>query len=113
MKKHLPDSGGNSFGFLLLGFWAVMASLYLLICIINAMPTGFEPYPRPFITRLNRSIEAFGKAKAEVESNRPADEVDGFFGYVIVLPAYLPFLVLYYLIIAPIILLVEFINDRL
>ena len=101
---------------LFLGFWAFMASIYLLICIMAAMPgSSYDP----FISRLNKSIISFGKAyneSSDRENNTHTSEdpaMNAIFGYLLVLPAYLPFVVLYYLIIAPVILLVEFINDRL
>ena len=103
--------------YLFLGFWAFAALMYLLMCIMVAIPNN-SSYSS-FISRLNESIVSFGKAYNESmdkeqniqSSDDPA--MNAFFGYLIVLPAYLPFVVIYYLIIAPIILLVEFINDRL
>ena len=98
-----------------LGCWAFVALIFLFLCIIDANNSSYGS----FISRLNESIVSFGKAynesmdegKTYKSSDDPA--MNAFFGYLLVLPAYLPFLVLYYLIIAPIILLVGFINDRL
>lgn len=99
----------------LFGGWAIMALMYLLMCIMAAIPNN-SSYA-PFILRLHECIVSFGKAYNENydrENNTvTSGSSNAVMGYLLVLPAYLPFLVLYYLIIAPIILLVEFINDRL
>ena len=99
----------------LFGGWATMALMYLLMCIMAAIPNN-SSYA-PFILRLHECIVSFGKAYNENydrENNTVTSEGSGaVMGYLLVLPAYLPFVVIYYLIIAPIILLVEFINDRL
>ena len=80
--------------------WCITSIYYLMLLSDLAVKmdnSGDTAEKRPFIERLNYCIEEFGKESNDL----------GGFGYVMVLPAYIVFLVIYYLVVVPVIIIVS------
>ncbi len=80
--------------------WCITSIYYLMLLSDLAVKmdnSDDTAEKRSFIERLNYCIEEFGKESNDL----------GGFGYVMVLPAYIVFLVIYYLAVVPVIIIVS------
>ena len=80
--------------------WCITSIYYLMLLSDLAVKmdnSDDTAEKRPFIERLNYCIEEFGKESNDL----------GGFCYVMVLPAYIVFLVIYYLVVVPVIIIVS------